>query len=159
MSRSVAEQPTAQGRATTSLFLEVFRLHGRLLSEGDRLLAYVGLSSARWQLLGTISLSRTPQTVAWLARTMGVNRQGVQRLVNELANADILTLADNPHHRRAKLVLMTRKGIRLFETATRIHVPWINRLSKGLSAEHIITVAVQLRSLRKQLEQLHTGVD
>ena len=61
----------------TDLILDLFRLNGRLLAAGDRLVAGLGLTSARWQVLGAIALADRPQPVAWLARDMGVYRQGV----------------------------------------------------------------------------------
>ncbi|MEZ5958748.1 MAG: hypothetical protein R3C27_16235, partial [Hyphomonadaceae bacterium] len=65
------EKHSAAGAALTDLILEVFRVNGRLLAAGDRLAADVGLSSARWQVLGAIRFAREPQTVSWLARSMG----------------------------------------------------------------------------------------
>ena len=72
------------GEALTDLVLAVFRLNGRLLAAGDHLVSDLGLTSARWQVLGAIALAPSPQPVAWLARSMGLNRQGVQRIVNEM---------------------------------------------------------------------------
>ena len=43
--------------ALTQLILEVFRVNGGLLSAGDRLVADLGLTSARWQVLGAVALS------------------------------------------------------------------------------------------------------
>ena len=36
----------------TDLILETFRLNGQLLAAGDALVSDVGLTSARWQVLG-----------------------------------------------------------------------------------------------------------
>ena len=76
-----AERHTAAGKALTDLVLETFRLNGRLLVSGDRLIAGLGLTSARWQVLGAVHFAPAPQPVSWLARSMGLNRQGVQRIV------------------------------------------------------------------------------
>jgi len=101
---------TRGGRAVTALILEVFRLNGHLLTAGDRLTQEIGLTSARWQVLGAIALAGAPQPVANLARTMGLTRQAVQRTANELSAAGLVEFAPNPHHQRAKLVVLTRKG-------------------------------------------------
>jgi DNA-binding MarR family transcriptional regulator len=61
--------------------LDLFRLSSRLLTVGDRLAAGLGLTSARWQILGAITSAERPQPVAWLARDLGGNRQNVQRIV------------------------------------------------------------------------------
>src|SRR6266550_827785 len=122
--RSKAHTPG--GQALTGLVLAIFRLNGRLLVAGDRLIAGLDLTSARWQVLGAIALAETPQPVAWLARNMGLNRQGVQRIVNEMRDDGLLELQPKPHHRRAHLVVPTRRGKEAFEAATRLQTPWAN---------------------------------
>ena len=75
---------TPAGTALTGLILDLFRLSNRMLASGDRLVAELGLTSARWQVLGSIVAAERPQPVAWLARDMGANRQNIQRIVNDL---------------------------------------------------------------------------
>jgi DNA-binding MarR family transcriptional regulator len=125
--------------ALTQLILEVFRLNGSLIAAGDRLVADLGLTSARWQVLGAIALSPTAEPVARLARSMGLHRQGVQRIVNELVAEGIVTLDDNPHHRRAKLVRLTKKGEALYRAAERRQKPWARKLAKGIGLKAIGT--------------------
>ncbi|MFH0297011.1 MarR family transcriptional regulator [Bradyrhizobium sp. 31Argb] len=93
--------------ALTQLILEVLRLNGSLIAAGDRL-------------------------VADLTRSMGLHRQGVQRIVNELVEEGIVTLDDNPHHRCAKLVRMSKKGEALYRAAERRRKPSARRLAKGI---------------------------
>ena len=62
---------TPEGAGLTDLILEVFKLNGRLLTAGDQLVSSLGLTSARWQVLGAIALSGVPQPVANIARNMG----------------------------------------------------------------------------------------
>ncbi|QEN89235.1 MarR family transcriptional regulator [Labrys sp. KNU-23] len=144
--------PALAGEGVTALILEVFRLNGRLLAAGDRLVAGLGLSSARWQVLGAIALAGTPQPVAHLARSMGLNRQGVQRIVNELADEDILAFRDNPHHRRAKLVVMTAKGKAAYEAANRLQKPWVDALAQGVAVEDVTACQRLIETLRVRLE-------
>jgi DNA-binding MarR family transcriptional regulator len=139
--------------ALTELILEVFRVNGGLLAAGDRLVADLSLTSARWQVLGAIALSHAPEPVARLARAMGLHRQGVQRIVNELEAEGIVTLGDNPHHRRAKLVRLTRKGEALFREAERRQKPWAHRLAKGLDPKAITAALALLKLLRDRLEE------
>ena len=65
--------------AITDLVLEVFRLNGRLNASGDALVAKIGLTSARWQVLGAIALKAAPLPVVRIAEAMGLSRQSVQR--------------------------------------------------------------------------------
>ncbi len=138
--------------ALTSLILEVFRLNGCLISAGDDLVSDLGLTSARWQVLGAMALAPAAETVARLARSMGLRRQGVQRIVNELAAEGIVVLEDNPHHRRAKLVRLTKTGEELFQAAGRRQRPWAKRLARGLDARTIDSARGVLETLRKKLE-------
>jgi hypothetical protein len=62
----------------SDLIIEIFRINGRLLAAGDRLVADLGLTSARWQVIGAIAIAGQPQTVPAIARTMGLTRQAVQ---------------------------------------------------------------------------------
>ena len=41
----------ASGEALNGLILELFKVNSLLLTAGDRLVAHLGLTSARWQIL------------------------------------------------------------------------------------------------------------
>src|SRR5262245_9837316 len=143
---------TPAGEALTDVMLDLFRLSSLLLTAGDRLVARLGLTSARWQILGAISYAERPQPVAWLARDLGANRQNVQRIVNDLHKEGLVSFEVNPHHRRAQLVVLTEKGRRTFEAAMELQAPWVNDLSDGLSVKEMETVHRVATALRKKLE-------
>jgi DNA-binding MarR family transcriptional regulator len=136
----------------TELIIETFRLNGRLLVAGDALVAELGLTSARWQVLGAIALSPAPLPVAHLARNMGLTRQAVQRLVNEMKADGLVRLAGNPHHQRAKLVLLTPAGKTAYDAATARQTPWASDLADGLTLKRIAGAAAVLKALRRRLE-------
>ncbi len=138
--------------ALTDLILEVFRLNGRLLAAGDALVQPIGLTSARWQVLGAIALGSQPMTVAELARSMGLAPQSVQRIVNELEAERIVQLIDNPSHKRAKRVILSKAGETLYAAALERQMPWARSLSEGLDLAPIEHAAHLLRSLRRRLE-------
>ncbi len=141
----------------TALILDVFRLSSRMLTAGDRLVADLGLTSARWQILGAIVEAGRPQPVAWLARDLGANRQNVQRIVNDLQKEGIVAFETNPHHRRAQLAVLTDKGRETFEAAMRLQAPWVNGLSDGLEAGDIETARNVIKALRHKLEDNQEG--
>lgn len=136
----------------TAFVLDLFSLNNRMLAAGDRLVAGLGLTSARWQVLGTIVAAERPQPVAWLARDMGGNRQNIQRIVNDLEKERLVAFEPNPHHKRAQLVVLTKKGKRTFDAAMRLQAPWINELSEGLRVEDIETTHRVMSTLLKRLE-------
>jgi DNA-binding MarR family transcriptional regulator len=143
---------TPKGAAITDLILEVFRLNGRLLTTGDRLTEDIGLTSARWQVIGAIALAEAPQPVANLARSMGLSRQAVQRTVNDLDINGLVTFATNPHHQRAKLVVLTRKGLAAYNAAGTRQAPWADQLARDLHEEELATAARVLGALTRKLE-------
>ncbi len=143
---------TPAGEAVTNLILDLFSLNNRLLSAGDRLVARLGLTSARWQILGAIVAAERSEPVAWLARNLGANRQNVQRIVNDLHKEGLVTFQVNPHHRRAQLVVLTEKGRQTFDAAMRLQAPWINTLSKGLVVRDIEATHRVITGLRRKLE-------
>ncbi|WP_076864936.1 MarR family winged helix-turn-helix transcriptional regulator [Bradyrhizobium mercantei] len=143
---------TPAGEALSSLILDLFRLNSLLFTSGDRLVAGLGLTSARWQILGAIIATERPQPVAWLARDLGAARQNVQRIVNDLERDGLVTFETNPHHRRAQLVVLSDKGRQAFDAAMRLQLPWVNNLADGLSLKDIETVARVVATLRGRLE-------
>ena len=94
-----------------------------------------------------------PETVSRLARNMGLTRQSVQRVVNEMVQEGMLSLAENPHHRRSGLVTMTRKGEKAFEAALQLQGPWVKALSEGISKKRLLDAWEVLASIRKRLEE------
>jgi len=147
-----AGKRTPAGYALTGLILDLFRLNSLLLTAGDRLVAGLGLTSARWQTLGAVLAAERPQPVAWLARNMGANRQNVQRIINDLHKQGLVAFEANPHHRRAQLVVLTNKGRQTFDDAMRLQAPWINGLSDGISIKDLKAFQRVIVALREKLE-------
>ena len=143
---------TPAGDAVTRVILDLFRLNNQFLTAGDRLVARLGLTSARWQILGAIVAAERPQPVAWLARDLGANRQNVQRIINDLHVAGLVVFEVNPHHRRAQLVVLTDKGKQMFDAAERLQVPWVDSLSEGLVVKDIDTAHRVIKALRQKLD-------
>ena len=142
---------TAAADALTQLILEVFRINGDLLAEGDRLTKPLGQTSARWQILG--ALRNGPQPVAAIARDMGLARQSVQRTADVLEDQGLAEYAPNPAHRRAKLVRLTTHGEDVLGEISRRQVAWTNRLARAIGSEAEIRQALDvLRKLRGELE-------
>lgn len=136
----------------TDLVLETFRLNGRLLASGDKLVEPLGLSSARWQVLGAIHFAETPQPVAWLARSMGLSRQSVQRIANELEKDGLVSFESNPQHRRANLVVLTQKGQDTYAAADQRQTEWVNRLSREFDLNELRCALKVIGEMRAKLE-------
>lgn len=137
-----------------ALVLEIFRLNGSLIKFGDTLVKPLGLTSARWQVLGSVAHGRDTFSVARLADNMGLARQSVQRIVDELAEAGLVGFAANPAHKRAKLVVMTRQGERVFRQATALWQPVADALVAGANPRQLRKTVDALAALRGRLDQL-----
>jgi DNA-binding MarR family transcriptional regulator len=143
---------TQAADALTELIIDLLRLNGLLVTAGDRMVAELGLTSTRWQVLRAVIDAEPAEPVAWLARDMGANRQNVQRVVNDLQKMGLVTLEANPHHRRASLVVLTDNGRETYDEASRLQAPWANALSDGLAIKDIDTTHRFVSELRKRLE-------
>lgn len=148
---------TPAGEALTALVLDLLGAASAMLVAGDRLVAGLGLTSARWQVLGRVVASDRPQPVAWLARDMGASRQNIQRIVNDLVGDGMLAVAPNPHHRRAHLVVLTDRGREAFDAAMRLQAPWVNRLAEGLAIEDLAATQRVVAALRARLASEEEG--
>ena len=143
---------SAAGEILTELILEVFRLNGELLDAGNRLTKPFGLTSARWQVMGAIELAGTPLTVAQIARRMGLSRQGVQRIVNDLSRLNMVKRAANMDHKRAPLISISPKGKKTMEKVNAAQVLWVNELSQGMSERGMRQAHRLLQDLRDRSE-------
>lgn len=143
---------TPEGAAITDLILAVFRLNGHLLEAGDRLTGALGLTSARWQVLGAIKEEGRPLTVAQIGRRMGLTRQNVQRIANDLAKLGFVTFEPNPDHKRAKLAALTPDCIATLEKLDEVQAAWANGLARGLRAPDIKRATAMLGEIAGRCE-------
>lgn len=145
---------TTEAVVVTELILEVFRFNGHLLDTGDNLGRPVGLTSARWQVLGAIELAGHSLSVSQIARRIGNSRQAVQRIANDLERLDLTTFELNPDHARAKLVAPTKKGWKMLEQINARQIEWSNKLANGIGLKQLNNAVKTLRELQLQCEKL-----
>ena len=142
---------TPAGANFTRLILETFRLNGALIAAGDQLVGDLGLTSARWQVIGV--LHDSPATVAEIARRMGLTRQNVQRIANCLAKDGFVTTSANPAHRRAKLYSLTPHGRTVMEEVVCRQAEWANKIADGVDSTEFAEAVSLMAVLKKRLEQ------
>lgn len=112
--------------------MHVFRLDGALTAAGDGLARPSGQTTARWRVLAAVELE--PLTVAQIARAWSFARQSVQRVADALERDGLIVYGDNPGHRRAKLVRLTRRGERALEQIQDAQRIWANELGDRIGA-------------------------
>jgi DNA-binding MarR family transcriptional regulator len=143
---------TVEGQALTSLILETFRLNGTLLAAGNHLTKPFDLTSARWQVMGPIFETEEAMTVAKIARQMGLSRQGVQRIVNDLKELEMIVLLNNSEHKRAPLISLSEAGRNVMIKIRNAQAVWVNNLAKDLSETEIITTLKVLEIVRERAD-------
>ena len=90
--------------------LAIFKLNGQMLGAGEAIARPVGITVARWQVLGAVL--REPLTVSGIGRQMGITRQAVQRIVNRLVDEGMLESSPNPAHKRSHCSRQRRRDVR-----------------------------------------------
>jgi DNA-binding MarR family transcriptional regulator len=149
--------PAPFDHTANALILEIFRLNGALIRLGDALVKPLGLTSARWQVLGSVAHGHGTFSVARLADNMGLARQSVQRIVDELAAAGLVGFAPNPAHKRAKLVVMTARGRQVFERATALWRPVADAMAAELDPRRLRIAAGNLSAIRILIDRYAAG--
>ena len=141
----------SSARLLTEIVLLVFRVNGRLLSAGDRLVAELGLTSARWQMLGAVALSDRPGTAPQLAARMGMTRQAAQKQLDLLLDDGLVAAQANPGHARSPLYVLTRKGTSVYAATERVQMAWANRMAGSLAIRDLETTRQLLDGLSNRL--------
>lgn len=97
-------------------------------------------------------LARTgPTAVPEIARSRQVTRQHIQALVNGLLELRLVSLDDNPAHRRSALVRLTPEGQRTIDRMKRRERQFLDRLELEARPEDLRGAAATLSALRKAL--------
>ncbi|MGJ8662880.1 MAG: MarR family winged helix-turn-helix transcriptional regulator [Marinicella sp.] len=141
-----------QGQLLTDVILKTFHFNGVLTAAGDLLTQEYGLSSARWKVMGAITESQQALSVAEIARLMGLTRQAVQRLSNEMVQGGWLIFKENPKHQRAKLVLLSEHGKKVYAALDQKQSMWVNELAKQIKTEDLQVTKSVIERVIKLIE-------
>ncbi|WP_328360430.1 MarR family transcriptional regulator [Mycobacterium sp. NBC_00419] len=117
------------------LVADVFELAGLLRRSGDAVAAREGQTQARWQLLSVIGDEAL--TVPQAARRLGITRQGIQRVANDLATERLIEFRDNPDHQTSALLVLTRSGRHTLAAITEQAAHDNQRLAEALGARRL----------------------
>jgi len=141
---------TPDGEAWSWLVVQIFRLEGALSARGDALARPVGQTTARWRVLA--SIEDEPRTVAQIARAWSLARQSVQRVADALAREGLVTLEDNPAHRRARLLRLTPLGARTLARIQAAQTAWANDLGARIGKDDLVAATEILTRVLAELE-------
>ncbi len=136
-----------------ALVLAVFETNGRLSDAGNALVRPLGLTTAWWQVLGALGYSPVPLPVAHIARNMGLTRQAVQRVTDLLAERGFVQFENNPHHLRAKLVVLTPAGRAALGQAEEQVRPLDRKILDRIGSERLVTALQVLRNMSAVIDE------
>lgn len=132
------------------LVLSIFRLNGLLIAEGDAMTEKLGLTHARWKVIGAVALSQNGLTVPGIARVLGQSRQAVQRITDVMVKDGLLEYTENPKHKRSVLVLLSHHGKNVYSTLREVQDPWALDATGEIPSEELETALRLIQRLIKK---------
>ena len=97
----------------------------------------LGLTSARWKVIGVIALSNSGLTVPGIARVLGQSRQAVQRITDVMVTDGLLSYQTNPKHKRSVLVVLTEEGKTAYQALRDVQDPWAIRNTEDIPIDDL----------------------
>ena len=132
------------------LVADVFQAAGEMRRHGEAIAQQAEQTQARWQVMSVISDG--DWTVSDVARRLGVTRQGVQRIADELVADGLGAYADNPRHRRSAFLRLTAKGEGALAKITAVARRHNQKITKLFSSEELARTRELLRRIIRVLE-------
>ena len=146
---------TPKGTIFRDVLTELFLLRAVMLDSAERLTAPVGLTSARWQILGAIEAAPAP--VAHVARGLGLTRQAVQETADAMERDGLITFIDNPDHKRARLMSPTAKARKALDYLRPRQLQFANMLGAAHSLDTLRATLDVLQKSRALIESKGTS--
>ncbi len=136
------------------LAADLFEVAGAMRRDGEAIARTAGQTQVRWQVMWTAAHGE--RSVPAIARRLGVTRQSVQPVADDLVNSGLARYAPNPDHRRSPLLVLTDPGAKVVEeldqTAGRRNL----QLTRELGDARVRELRALLDHLRRALETPHS---
>lgn len=127
------------------IIADIYELAGAFRDHGEHIARGIGQSQARWQVLSAASAE--PKTVPQIARRLGVSRQAVQRLANELVDEGSARFAPNPDHQGSPHLILSNRGVAALAQLSKAGRVFHSRVAATLSATDMTRLHQSLRRL------------
>jgi DNA-binding MarR family transcriptional regulator len=143
---------TPASNALTDLIRAVIRMNATVQKSGTRLMKGTGITNARWQTLSDLFALKEPVTVSELARYMGLTRQAVQRIADDMARDGLVEFAANSGDARAMHLLLTEAGKAAYDDALEREWQWANAIAADFDAEQISCAVTLLEAITQSMQ-------
>lgn len=136
------------------LAADLFEVAGAMRRDGEAIARTVGQTQARWQVMWTAA--RAERSVPVIARRLGITRQSVQRVADELVDSGLARYTPNPDHRRSPLLVLTEPGAKIIEALDQTAGRRNLQLTHEIGDARVGELRALLDHLRRALETPHT---
>jgi DNA-binding MarR family transcriptional regulator len=140
------------GQVLHDLFREVFELQASLSAIMDKVHERAGLSTSQHKIIRALS-NLGPATVPDLAAALGVTRQFVQTVCNNLKASGFLEFKENPRHKRSRLLALTDAGRIAFQQARQKENEIIEKALPAIQPGKAEDAGRLLKSIRKAVQE------
>jgi DNA-binding MarR family transcriptional regulator len=135
--------------ALTEFVLDVVRLSALFQAKGESLAKPSGQTLARWVALNAAAEGQA--TVAEISRRFGFARQSVQRVADLLVADGLAVYRDNPRHRRAKLLVPTRRGLEVILAINTRQQAWADALGARIGRAELEQASATIERVARAL--------
>jgi DNA-binding MarR family transcriptional regulator len=145
-------QKTPASNAFTDLIRAILRTNATVQKSGTRLMRGTGITNARWQMLSELFALEQRVTVSELARHLGVSRQAIQRLADDMVIDGMVEFVKNPGDARAMHLLLTEAGRARYDEAQECEWQWTNAIAADFDAEQIVRTVALLEAIMQKMQ-------
>ncbi|QLA17371.1 MarR family winged helix-turn-helix transcriptional regulator [Desulfolutivibrio sulfoxidireducens] len=138
------------GERLHDLFREVFALRDVLALGMDAVHELAGLRTPQVRTVGLLD-RLGGATVPDMAAALGLSRQGVQVVCNELRDMGLVAFVDNPRHKRSKRAVLTDAGRNRLQSVRQNEARTIEALLPDVDGIAVSDALSLLRNIRAAL--------
>jgi DNA-binding MarR family transcriptional regulator len=133
------------------IIAEIYQLAGELRRNAELIARNLGQTQARWQVLS--AASEDPKTVPQIARRLGLARQNIQRVADDLVEDGLASFGANPDHKVSPYLLLTKRGHDVIANLQRNVRIYCRELAGVLTTADLIKVRRGLRKICEALDR------
>jgi DNA-binding MarR family transcriptional regulator len=116
-----------------------------------RLAAEFGVTLPKFDVMAALARNEAGMTMTEVSRFLMVSNGNVTGLVDRLVADGLVVRVADKQDRRATLVRLTPKGLRLFASMAQAHAGWVEEILAGFGREQSEALVGLLDELRGQL--------
>jgi DNA-binding MarR family transcriptional regulator len=127
-------------------------MNATVQKSGTRMMRGTGITNARWQTISELFALEQRVTVSELSRYMGLTRQAVQRLADDMARDGLVEFVENPSDARAMHLLLIETGKATYHEALEREWQWTNAIAQDFDAAQITGAVALLEAIAQKMQ-------